>query len=288
MNKTALNRHAPVAALPGAAALHLVASVCLAGLLLTAGPGWAYPVVPTDRAPVPGAVRAARLPDGAVMRFVWVEPGPAGSGGLAAAPGVEGREAGRVALAGGFFLGQSAVTVRQWQAVMGSAPTAGDQCVAGAGCQPVVRVSWEQVQAFVAALNQAAGRVVYRLPTAVEWEFACRDAATRPQGGGEDSRLGQYALDHRADHGAAPVATNPWGLVGMAGGNPEWVQNSSGCGHWAGGDPRLAGQARGGVGGGDHVVCSDAPAPWRGPAPAVACGSGEDLVALGARLVWVP
>ncbi len=287
MNKTAIHRHAAAGAFPGAAVLHLLASVCLAGLLLTAGSGWAYPVVPVDRAPVPGAVRAARLPDGAVMRFVWVESRSAGRDHLAAAPGVDGRDAERAVLAQGFLLGQSAVTVRQWQAVMGSAPVAGAGCVAGAGGQPVVRVSWQQVQAFVAALNQDAGREVYRLPTAVEWEYACRDAVTRPQGGGEDSRLGQFALDHRGDSVADPAAANPWGLVGMAG-DPEWVQNGSGCRRCGGGEQRPVDRVYGTATAGDQVVCTGTQAPLRCTAPSAAPGSGGDLVALGARLVWVP
>jgi formylglycine-generating enzyme required for sulfatase activity len=235
----------------------------IAVLCLTAA-GWGYPSLPTD--PVPGSTRTVKLPNGATMKFVWIDPG------TSAAP----RQ--RAAVSHGYYLGQSAVTAGQWQAVMGTIPWAAQENHQGSTRNPALRVSWDEVQAFVEALNQAAGEMIYRLPTAAEWVYACKAGADDRWSGDEGSSLGQYAWDGRVT--AQPVGLrqpNAWGLFDMHGSVTEWVQNGFGC---RGGETSMTRRARQ-----DGRICSEA---QFAPATVTASASLDDRgVALGARLVMV-
>jgi formylglycine-generating enzyme required for sulfatase activity len=83
------------------------------------------------------------------------------------------------------------VTHGQWQALMGNNPsyfsrdgdgkdTVKDISDDNLKQFPVESVSWNDAQAFIKKLNEReAGRgYAYRLPSAAEWEYACRGGAT--------------------------------------------------------------------------------------------------------------
>jgi formylglycine-generating enzyme required for sulfatase activity len=76
-----------------------------------------------------------------------------------------------------FRMGKYEVTQAQWEAVMGGNPSR----YKGAD-HPVECVSWNDCQAFLEKLNAhpaaRASGLVFRLPTAEEWEFACRAGST--------------------------------------------------------------------------------------------------------------
>jgi formylglycine-generating enzyme required for sulfatase activity len=75
----------------------------------------------------------------------------------------------RVTITRPFWLGRTEVTQAQWTRVMGRNPSRFSN---GLEC-PVENVSWLDVQKFLERLNAAEGGG-FRLPTAAEWEYACR------------------------------------------------------------------------------------------------------------------
>ena len=126
-----------------------------------------------------------------------------------------------------FAIGQAEVTRGQWKAVMG-APTPElysefEQC--GDDC-PVEDVSWDDVQAFIAKLNQRTNKQ-YRLPTEAEWEYACRAGQETLYCGGDDAD-GVAWYRENSSHRTHPVKgkrANAFGLYDMSGNVEEYVQD---------------------------------------------------------------
>ena len=174
-------------------------------------------------------------PHGTVFRdcadcpeLVWLPQGEflMGEGG-----GSNGRHLVRIGYA--LAVGKFEVTFAEW-----------DACVAGGGCrrrpddagwgrvrQPVVNISWDDAQQYVAWLSRKT-RKNYRLLTEAEWEYAARAGSHVRFWWGNDSGQGEAncsgcgsAWDGRR---AAPVgsfAPNPFGLHDMHGNVSEWVED---------------------------------------------------------------
>jgi formylglycine-generating enzyme required for sulfatase activity len=136
-----------------------------------------------------------------------------------------------VTLTKDYYIGKYEVTQAQWKAVMGDNPSyfEGDD-------YPVEMVSWDDVQTFIAKLNQLTGKN-YRLPTEAEWEYACR--------GGKSSANYKYAGSNNindvawygafsggnsgnATHSVGKKQPNELGIYDMSGNVWEW------CNDWYG------------------------------------------------------
>ncbi len=144
-----------------------------------------------------------------------------------------------------FALGRYPVTVGEWRAFVAAAGWRPKGEVnwdapgfAQTDAHPVVGVSWDDAQAYLAWLGEATGQR-YRLPSESEWEYACR-AGTKtafsfgdtisPALANYDGRfsyhggaLGDY---RRGTTPAGAFPANPWGLYDMHGNVWEWVQDA--------------------------------------------------------------
>ena len=126
----------------------------------------------------------------------------------------------RVNIAHDFYLSKTLVTQAQWQAVMGNNPSEfkGNNL-------PVEKVSWLDVQRFIAQLNHKTGQQ-YRLPTEAEWEYACRAGTSTP------FYTGHVLTAKEANFNCPWVGKtsvvgrylpSSWGLYDMAGNVWEWT-----------------------------------------------------------------
>jgi formylglycine-generating enzyme required for sulfatase activity len=95
---------------------------------------------------------------------------------------------------------------------------------------PVVRVSWYDVQAFIAWLNSVDGGG-YRLPTEAEWEYACRAGGKHDFCGSDKVEDVAWYLGNGSDrpHPVARKDANAFGLHDMSGNAAEMTQD---CWHY--------------------------------------------------------
>ena len=160
--------------------------------------------------------------------LVWLPQGEylMGEGG-----GTNGRHLVRIGYA--LAVGKFEVTFAEW-----------DACVAGGGCrrrpddagwgrgrQPVVNISWDDAQQYVAWLSRKT-RKNYRLLTEAEWEYAARAGSHVRFWWGNDAGQGEAncngcgsSWDGRRSAPVGSFAPNPFGLHDMHGNVSEWVED---------------------------------------------------------------
>jgi len=139
-----------------------------------------------------------------------------------------------------FAMGKTTVTFAQWDACVADGGCNGyrpDDKGWGRGDRPVIRVSWDDAQAYIAWLNRKTGQR-YRLPSEAEWEYAARAGTTTRFSTGDCITTDQANYDgNYPPQGCAkgeyraktlPVASfaaNPFGLYDMHGNVWEWTQD---------------------------------------------------------------
>lgn len=179
------------------------------------------------REPRSGDVHTLVLPGGATMEMVWC---PAGNFMMGSPANENGRSANETRheekLMQGFWMAKYEVTQAQWRSVMGDNPSAhkGDNL-------PVENVRWSDCRKF-------CDNADLRLPTEVEWEYACRAGSQTAYfwgnalNGDRANCNGRYPCDTQ-ERGpylgktspGGTYSSNAWGLCDMHGNVWEWCED---------------------------------------------------------------
>jgi formylglycine-generating enzyme required for sulfatase activity len=141
-----------------------------------------------------------------------------------------------VLISRGFWIGKYEVTQGEYLTVMGTNPSS----LTGDTNRPVEMVSWSDATNYCANQTdreRSAGRIgmgtAYRLPTAAEWEYACRAGTSTRFSHGDDAgytNLANYAwygasYGEGTTHPVGQKLPNPSGLYDMHGNVWEWCQD---------------------------------------------------------------
>jgi len=138
----------------------------------------------------------------------------------------------KVTIATPFAVSKFDTTFADWDAclVVGGCLQASDSGM-GRGSRPVINVSWDTAQRYVAWLSKITGRS-YRLLTEAEWEYAARAGTVTAYFWGDEIGEGNANCDgcgSRWDNReTSPVGSfkpNAFGLYDMAGNVWQWVED---------------------------------------------------------------
>jgi formylglycine-generating enzyme required for sulfatase activity len=99
----------------------------------------------------------------------------------------------------------------------------------GRGRRPVIYVSADDAEAYLAWLSEATG-CTYRLPSEAEWEYACRAGTTTPRYAEPLGYIAWFGENSgERTHPVGEKAANAWGLQDTLGNVWEWCAD-----HWHG------------------------------------------------------
>lgn len=160
---------------------------------------------------------------------------PAGEFLAGSPPGEVGRDMDerqhRQIISNSFYIATMEVTRKQWKDVIGDNEQPGSMSL------PVSRVSYQDALAFCKKLSgkEGSGRM-YRLPSEMEWEYACRAGSVTAFGGnGRIADMGWTYADigkFKTDEGPDCLVSvggkklpNAWGLFDMHGNVKEWTSD---------------------------------------------------------------
>jgi formylglycine-generating enzyme required for sulfatase activity len=138
----------------------------------------------------------------------------------------------RVLITKPFAVSKYDVTFADWDACVsvGACPRAADSGY-GRDTKPVISVSWDDAQTYVAWLSKMTGQT-YRLLTEAEWEYAARAGTTTAYYWGDDIGKGNADCggcgskwDNQQTSPVGSFAANQFGLYDMAGNVFQWVED---------------------------------------------------------------
>ena len=127
-----------------------------------------------------------------------------------------------ITMAHPFAMARTPVTQAQWSALMESAPFRFTDCPE---C-PAENISHAGAQQYVRRLSEKTGHE-YRLPSAAQWEYACRAGTDlRYCGSNQIDDVAWYRCNsEEKTHPVASKAPNAFGLYDMSGNVMEWTRD---------------------------------------------------------------
>jgi formylglycine-generating enzyme required for sulfatase activity len=168
---------------------------------------------------------------------------PAGSFTMGSAPDEKGRQTNegpphQVTIAKAFAVSKYELTFADWDACAAHGdcdPHINDSGY-GRGQQPVINVTWENAQHYVAWLSRMTGKT-YRLLSEAEYEYATRAGTQTAYPWGDDIKVDGKVMANCSGCGSqwdtrrtAPVGSflpNTFGLYDMVGNAYEWTEDCS-------------------------------------------------------------
>ena len=193
----------------------------------------------TDNSASRGQAFTVNLPSGKKLEMVKIKAGTFMMGFSKGA-----LKQRRVTLTHDYWLGKYEVTQEQWQTVMGNNPS---NFRRGSN-YPVEKVSWEDAKKYCDKLNELYAEKLpqgyhFDLPTAAQWEYACRAGTTTELNNGKDlttrkdacpnlDEVGWYDKNagggngrKRGTRAVGMKRPNAWGLYDMHGNVEEWCRD---------------------------------------------------------------
>jgi formylglycine-generating enzyme required for sulfatase activity len=145
----------------------------------------------------------------------------------------EEKPAHEVTIAKPFAIGKFEVTFDEWDtcAADRSCTAKRDDHGWGRGRHPVINLSWNDAQEYMAWLSHKTGKS-YRLPTEAEWEYAARAGSSSAYAWGDNIGIGMANCkgcgsqwDSKQTAPVGSFAPNAFGLYDMHGNIWEWVED---------------------------------------------------------------
>ena len=184
-----------------------------------------------------GTVKTVMTKSGLKFNLVWCPPGRFVMGSPVGESGRGEHEDGahEMEVEKGFWIGQYEVSYALWLSLMENYRK-GDhnENVSDQTTSPVWDISRNDCLEFARRLNVENDTQGFRLPTEIEWEYACRAGTSTAYNFGDAATAGDVTFHSRLPSQFGLHKPNAWGIYDMHGNIAEWCDSEfqPGCGKY--------------------------------------------------------